>query len=148
MGCGARWTAIARADAGGSVDLGAGTGLGGDAEGDTLVNVEDVLGSKHNDVLTGDAKDNILSGNNGDDELNGEDGDDTLEGGKGAADFLHVTTDHAWVGLAHGRGLSGATKVINGGGIEAFVYGSETVDGYMRLCHGRKCTRIERGCNR
>lgn len=77
----------ARSKAGVTVDLGAGTGLGGDAEGDTLVNVEDVLGSKHNDVLSGDENNNTLYGNNGDDELNGEDGDDTLDGGKGADDM-------------------------------------------------------------
>ena len=74
----------ARSKSGVTVDLGAGTGKGGDAEGDTLVNVENVLGSKHNDVLTGDGGSNTLLGGNGDDELNGEGGDDILEGGKGA----------------------------------------------------------------
>ncbi|MCP5082968.1 MAG: hypothetical protein GY948_14870 [Alphaproteobacteria bacterium] len=74
----------ARSKSGVTVDLEAGTGQGGDAQGDTLVNVENVLGSKHDDVLTGDGEANKLYGNNGDDELNGAGGDDTLDGGKGA----------------------------------------------------------------
>ncbi|MEM8646515.1 MAG: Ig-like domain-containing protein [Pseudomonadota bacterium] len=74
----------ARSKAGVTVNLTTGTGQGGDAEGDTLVNVENLLGSKHNDELTGDGGANTLLGRDGDDELNGEDGDDILEGGKGA----------------------------------------------------------------
>lgn len=77
----------ARSKTGVTVDLGAGTGKGGDAEGDTLVNVEDVLGSKHDDTLIGDGEANKLYGGKGDDDLKGEGGDDTLEGGLGADDL-------------------------------------------------------------
>ena len=65
----------------------AGTGKGGDAEGDTLVNVENVLGSKHNDVLTGDGGSNTLLGGNGDDDIDGGAGDDIIFSGPGDDDI-------------------------------------------------------------
>jgi hypothetical protein len=42
-----------------TVDLAAGTGLGGDAEGDTLLDIENLDGSGHDDSLTGDSGANI-----------------------------------------------------------------------------------------
>src|SRR4051812_44808014 len=42
------------------VDLSTGKGLGGDAQGDTLKNVENLIGSAFSDTLTGDAGDNRL----------------------------------------------------------------------------------------
>ena len=47
-------------ESGVTVDLSAGTGTGGDAEGDTLTSIENVTGSAHNDTLTGDAGANTL----------------------------------------------------------------------------------------
>ncbi|MEO0328950.1 MAG: calcium-binding protein, partial [Pseudomonadota bacterium] len=70
-------------DAAVEVDLVAGTGDGGDSEGDTLFEVEDVIGSSQDDMLLGDANDNELIGGEGDDEIRGADGDDTLDGGAG-----------------------------------------------------------------
>ena len=55
------------------------TGFGGDAEGDTLANIEYLVGSKFNDVLVA----NPLEGST----LEGLGGDDTLLGGKGG-DYL------------------------------------------------------------
>ena len=75
-----------------TIDLVAGTGLGGDAQGDTLIDVEDVQGSDFGDTLTGDAGaneldgrggDDTLAGGGGDDILDGDGGDDTLDGGAG-----------------------------------------------------------------
>jgi len=63
-----------------SVTLG-GSGSGGDAEGDTLVDVENLIGSNFDDVLVGDAANNVLTGGTGADTLNGGLGDDTLYGG-------------------------------------------------------------------
>jgi Ca2+-binding RTX toxin-like protein len=70
--------------AGVTVNLVTGTGTGGDAQGDTLVDVENITGSGLNDALTGDASNNVLIGAGGADTLNGGDGDDTLKGGAGA----------------------------------------------------------------
>jgi len=66
-----------------TVDLTAGTGLGGDAQGDTLVNIETVIGSNNADVLTGDGNANLLDGSGGDDTLSGAGGADELKGGAG-----------------------------------------------------------------
>lgn len=67
-----------------AVDLALGTGADGDAEGDTLIGVEQVLGSAFADQLTGDAENNRLVGNGGNDVLAGGAGSDTLDGGDGA----------------------------------------------------------------
>jgi Ca2+-binding RTX toxin-like protein len=69
--------------AGVTVDVGAGTGLGGDAQGDTLVNIEAVTGSAFNDTLTGDNGANVLDGGAGDDALTGNNGNDVIDGGAG-----------------------------------------------------------------
>ena len=66
----------------------------GDAEGDTLVNIEHLVGSAHNDILAGDGEDNVLRGGGGhddlyggpaggDDEMFGDNGDDRIFGGRG-----------------------------------------------------------------
>ena len=62
-----------------NVSLATGTGRGGDAEGDTLIHIEDLAGSSHDDTLIGDDLSNVLIGG---------DGNDRLEGG-GGVDFLH-----------------------------------------------------------
>ena len=66
------------------VNLTTGTGSGGDAEGDTLLNIEHVYGSNFADLLTGSAKGDELSGFDGDDQLTGGAGADILNGGAGA----------------------------------------------------------------
>ena len=68
------------------------TNTGGDAEGDTLSNIENLTGSAHDDSLTGNDFGNDLSGGAGADTLNGGAGDDTLIGGAGA-DALDGGTD-------------------------------------------------------
>ena len=76
-----------------TVDLITGTGIGGDAQGDTLANIENVTGSDQDDVLSGNTGANVLAGGagqdtlaggGGDDSLLGDAGDDRLEGGVGA----------------------------------------------------------------
>ncbi|MCV0425006.1 MAG: tandem-95 repeat protein, partial [Roseibium sp.] len=67
-----------------SVSLTAGTASGGDAEGDTLISIENLIGSDLADTLEGDDGANILSGGRGDDILVGGGGNDTLIGGRGA----------------------------------------------------------------
>ncbi len=64
-----------------TADLGAGTASGDGA--DTLTLVERLLGSDHDDVLSGDGAANRLTGGNGDDQLNGRGGQDTCAGGSG-----------------------------------------------------------------
>ena len=82
-GSGTDWVLYLGSPAGVRVDLMAGTGEGGDAEGDALANFENITGSVYADVLTGDAGVNQLDGAQGDDVLRGNGGDDVLEGGAG-----------------------------------------------------------------
>ena len=69
--------------AGVTVNLGTGTHSGGDAQGDTLSNIENLAGSSLGDTLTGDASANVLTGGAGNDTLNGGAGGDMLNGGTG-----------------------------------------------------------------
>jgi|GEM_PF-923640 len=50
---------------------------------DKLSNIENIIGSFQNDVLTGDSGANTLCGRDGNDRVNGGDGDDILHGGSG-----------------------------------------------------------------
>ncbi|MBX9746406.1 MAG: hypothetical protein K2X34_05865, partial [Hyphomonadaceae bacterium] len=61
-----------------TVDLAAGTGSGGDAQGDTLTAVENLIGSDFADVLTGSSAANVLIGGAGADQLFGGGGDDEV----------------------------------------------------------------------
>ncbi|UWS05640.1 hypothetical protein K4K94_07930 [Phaeobacter inhibens] len=65
------------------IDLTANTAGGGDAAGDVLSNIENVIGSDHADVLVGNDIDNVLEGADGDDTLNGGAGHDSFIGGDG-----------------------------------------------------------------
>jgi Ca2+-binding RTX toxin-like protein len=56
---------------------------GGDAEGDRLVNIEDLAGSRYNDELFGNDQANLLWGMEGNDVINGGGGGDEIDGGEG-----------------------------------------------------------------
>jgi Ca2+-binding RTX toxin-like protein len=89
-----------------------GTGIGGYAHGDTYKNIENVQGSKFNDVIRGDNQNNILYGMEGDDTIYGEEGDDIIIGGPGNNKLF---------------GEGGDDKVILGGGSD-FAVGGEGED--------------------
>ncbi|MFC7050901.1 calcium-binding protein [Emcibacter nanhaiensis] len=69
--------------AGVTINLTTGEISGGDAEGDTLIDIEWVTGSAHDDTLVGDWERNVLRGGDGDDILYGMGGWDSLYGGAG-----------------------------------------------------------------
>lgn len=70
-------------DAGVTVNLGYGNGVGGHAAGDQLIGIENVFGSNFGDSLTGDSVGNRLIGLDGNDTLTGLGGADVLVGGRG-----------------------------------------------------------------
>ncbi|WP_225026319.1 Hint domain-containing protein [Xinfangfangia pollutisoli] len=70
--------------AGVSVNLSTGTGSGGDAQGDQLSSIENLVGSAYADTLTGSGSANLLEGGAGNDRIDAGGGDDTLIGGAGA----------------------------------------------------------------
>ncbi len=69
--------------AGITVDLLAGTATGSAIGNDTLLNIEDVLGSAFDDTLTGKGGYNYLAGGGGKDTLDGGAGGDLMVGGAG-----------------------------------------------------------------
>ena len=71
-----------------TVDLGAGTASGEEANGDVLVSIENVIGTDFADAIAGDENANNLQGGRGDDTLIGLGGDDVLIGGRGADSFF------------------------------------------------------------
>ena len=83
----------ARSTAAVRVNLDKATAEGGEADGDVIMHIENIVGSPWADWLRGDSNDNMLTGGAGDDtligggggndELNGGAGDDTLNGGAG-----------------------------------------------------------------
>ncbi len=106
-----------------TVDLEAGTGLGGDAQGDTLTSIEIVTGSTHNDVLSGrDFIADRLNGVGGDDLLMGRYGGDVLDGGAGIDTLSYVNSltgvdvrlfsGAASGGEANGDSISGFENII------------------------------------
>ncbi len=77
-----------------STGAGTASGIGSDAAGDTISNFENVIGSAHSDILTGDGLANILTGGAGNDRLDGGLGADTMIGGLGDDTFVvGIATD-------------------------------------------------------
>lgn len=92
----------------------------GGAGSDTLVGIENVIGTDFNDTLTGNNGNNILSGRGGNDTLNGGGGNDELFGGLGH-DVLNGGSGNDTL-----NGFSG-NDVLNGGdGIDTASYIWET----------------------
>lgn len=75
--------------AGIAINLGTNANQYGDAAGDIIIGVEDVIGSNFADALTGDGLANKLLGKSGNDILDGGTGADTLTGGLGD-DIVYV----------------------------------------------------------
>ena len=73
------WNAAAGVEA----SLATGKGTAGEAAGDVLIGIENLVGSSFDDALTGNAGDNRLNGRDGNDHLIGGDGNDHLIGGAG-----------------------------------------------------------------
>ncbi len=75
-------------NAGVTIDLGAGTAAGGHAAGDVLTGIENLFGSSHGDILTGNSGNNILFGSGGADVISSGAGTDNLFGGADADTFV------------------------------------------------------------
>lgn len=87
-GAGIDWARYIRSPSAVNINLETGVHTGGDAEGDTLISIERVVGSIYDDVLTGGSADDYLNGNAGNDILNGRGGADELYGQSGADRFV------------------------------------------------------------
>ena len=87
-GSGNDTASYATSTAGVTVNLATGLGLGGHAQGDVLISIENLIGSNHSDTLTGDSGINRLEGGAGNDTLDGGGGADTLIGGTGDDTYI------------------------------------------------------------
>ena len=94
-----------------AVNLASGEASGGHADGDRLIGIENVTGSRHDDMLTGDSGANDLDGRDGDDILIGGAGNDTLRGGNGADTASYAGSDAAVT-----VDLSASGNIVGSGG--------------------------------
>lgn len=88
-GSGNDYARYTRSDSGVDVDLTRATQIGGDAEGDVLINIEHLKGSDYNDILTGDSFNNHIRAEDGNDTLSGGIGNDRLWGGLGDDTYIY-----------------------------------------------------------
>ena len=143
--------------AGVSVNLTNGTTSGGEAEGDTLTSIENVIGSDvGDDQLTGSSGNNFFNGYGGDDTLHGGLGNDSLWGGigndtlfgEGGFDYLvggegidtadystsangvlvHLLWGGGAAGDALGNGITGVENVIGSVNGNDTIYGDNNVN--------------------
>ena len=124
-GAGIDTVTYADAATGVSASLSSQGGSYGEATGDKIVNVENLTGSAHDDVLVGNGGDNVIEGGAGDDTLEGKGGADALIGGNGADTLLGGGGDDSLTGgdgadwLTGGNGLDAMT---GGAGNDTFVF--------------------------
>jgi Ca2+-binding RTX toxin-like protein len=107
------------------INLATGRGVGGSAEGDTLISIENVFGSNFNDTLTGTSGANQLHGQDGNDVIKGGGGNDFLDGGNGNDILVSTIWDSSTLDGGAGDDTfkgSGAADVLIGGA------GSDTAD--------------------
>ena len=108
-GAGVDQAVYSAAPSGVTVDLASGAASGGGGA-DTLVSIENVLGSAFADTITGDSGANALLGGGGADILQGGAGDDTLDGGQGSD-----TASYASAGAAVAVSLAKTGAQATGG---------------------------------
>lgn len=126
-GAGNNTASYAMAATGILIDLSVGSAFNdGDGDGDVLVDIQNVLGSEHNDLIFGDSGNNVLNGGDGDDRLFGGMGDDTLRGGNGID-----TVDYSSASLAVDVRLNTGVVQDGEGGTD-FVTSVENVIGSGR----------------
>ncbi len=128
----------------------------GDAAGDTYINIQNLLGGKGNDTLTGDDNNNIISGGGttgtaitdrdvlnglgGDDTFMASSGQETFNGGDGTADtvvystgvVVNMETPGSSTGDASGDVFGADIEAVTGSGVTDTFFGrgtSETIDG-------------------
>ncbi|MEL6201909.1 MAG: hypothetical protein AAFR39_06070 [Pseudomonadota bacterium] len=121
-------------NAGVTVDLAAGTGAAGDAEGDILIGIENLIGSGNSDTLVGDNATNSILGGNGDDKLQGGGAADNLDGQVGN-DYIEGNSGNDTLSGGSGEDIlnGGSGSDVAFGGYEDDLLiggaGNDTLDG-------------------
>jgi Ca2+-binding RTX toxin-like protein len=104
------------------INLATNSNHGGTAEGDTLLNIENIWGSKFDDFLTGDAGNNSLTGGFGNDTFHTGGGTDHIFGGDGS--------DTAFVD-------NGFANFDGGSGIDTIDFSGRSWGVYVDLTAGK-----------
>jgi Ca2+-binding RTX toxin-like protein len=108
-----------------TVNIAAQTASGGDAQGDTLIDIENATGGLGNDTLTGDGFANVLDGGAGIDAMTGGAGDDTYvldnagdgtaEAAGGGIDTVRASITHTLRANIENLVLTGTANLTGGG---------------------------------
>jgi Ca2+-binding RTX toxin-like protein len=120
------------------ISLDGSVGSGFEAAGDTLTNVESLLGSSFNDILSGNAGNNIIQGGSGNDMISGGSGDDQLYGDDGNDIFV---ADNGADALVGGVGFDSVDYSASALGVTAYLDGTSNSGG---LADGDILTSMER----
>ncbi|MES2942672.1 MAG: DUF4347 domain-containing protein [Pseudomonadota bacterium] len=129
-----------------SLDLGGAQATGGSGS-DTLVNIENITGSRYNDVLTGNDQANVLNGVTGADSMSGGDGSDryyiedagdlvteTNASAAGGVDtvYSYLATYTLGSNLENGRVVVSTAADLTGNSLDNLIYagaGNNVLDG-------------------
>ena len=127
-GLGSDWGDYANSSAAIVINLDTNVNTGGDAQGDTFFSVENILGSRFDDSITGNARINYLRGWDGDDVIFGGDNKDYLQGDAGADT------------LDGGNGSDWAYYISSGAGVDVNLLTGVALGGHAQ---GDTFTSIE-----
>lgn len=111
------------------VNLSTGIGKDGHAEGDTYINIEDIWGSRFDDILIGDEQDNKLDGHSGSDFIDGKGGIDTLTFAYSLGVEVNLKTGVGKGGIAEGDSYANIEN-INGSRYNDILIGDDN-DNYI-----------------
>ena len=122
-----------------SIDLVSGSGFGGQADGDVLTNIENIIGSNFSDNILGDADNNVLIGGRGNDIVAGGLGDDEIVGGIGNDQLFGGAGNDLLQGGAGIDELFGGdgNDTLDGGSSLNFLSGGEGDDTYFVSADGQ-----------
>ncbi len=106
------------------VSLQSGNALGGDADGDKLTGIENIIAGTGADSLQGDNKANDIRGGGGNDGINGNGGNDRLIGGAGTDTMKGAGGEDVFVFASAAHSAAGAARDV----IMDFAAGIDTLD--------------------
>ncbi|MCW3847962.1 Ig-like domain-containing protein [Sphingomonas sp. LB-2] len=110
-----------------TIDFSTSSGTGGDAEGDTWINIQQAFGSNFNDTLLGSSGDDRFVGADGNDWLEGKAGADLLFGQNGIDTMLGGDGDDTIYASVTAGGV--VDDVIDGGSGVDTLWLNQTVNG-------------------
>lgn len=119
-------------NAGVSINLALNYAAGGHAAGDTLISIENLIGSSFADTLIGDSRDNIIRGGAGGDIINGGSGGDTADyTGSNAAVTVNLATGLGSGGHATNDKLTSIEHLIGSSHADTLIgdSGNNRIDG-------------------